>query len=120
MLIIEKKIFDDTWNEMTITIKVFVLLVYHCSAYVFIDSVCRYICRNRFFSLMPKVLVLDIYLSLSLYTAIRPRGHFWQVCAVELGYDLVSDFLSFFRYCTTPSRGLRAGGLRLKATVQKV
>ena len=29
-------------------------------------------------------------------------------------------FLSFFRYCTTPSRGLRAGGLRLKATVQKV
>ena len=29
-------------------------------------------------------------------------------------------FLSFFIYCTTPSRGLRAGGLRLKATVQKV
>ena len=28
--------------------------------------------------------------------------------------------LSFFKYCTTPSRGLRAGGLRLKATVQKV
>ena len=32
----------------------------------------------------------------------------------------LSFFLSFFRYCTTPSRGLRAGGLRLKATVQKV
>ena len=31
-----------------------------------------------------------------------------------------SFFLSFFRYCTTPSRGLRAGGLRLKAAVQKV
>ena len=31
-----------------------------------------------------------------------------------------SFFLSFFRYCTTPSRGLRAGGLRLKATVQKL
>ena len=29
-------------------------------------------------------------------------------------------FFSFFRYCTTSSRGLRAGGLRLKATVQKV
>ena len=29
-------------------------------------------------------------------------------------------FLSFFIYCNTPSRGLRAGGLRLKATVQKV
>ena len=28
--------------------------------------------------------------------------------------------LSFFRYCTTPSRELHAGGLRLKATVQKV
>ena len=27
---------------------------------------------------------------------------------------------AFFRYCTTPSRGLCAGGLRLKATVQKV
>ena len=26
--------------------------------------------------------VLSIYLSL--YNAIRPRGHFWQVCAVEL------------------------------------
>ena len=38
---------------------------------------------------------------------------------------LVGDFptnrpFSFFRYCTTPSRGLRAGGLRLKAAVQKV
>ena len=30
------------------------------------------------------------------------------------------SFLSFFRYCTTPSRGLHAGGLCLKATVQKV
>ena len=27
-------------------------------------------------------------------------------------------FLSFFRHCTTPSIGLRAGGLRLKATVR--
>ena len=32
----------------------------------------------------------------------------------------LGGFLSFFIYCTTPSRGLRAGGLRLKATVQKV
>ena len=29
-------------------------------------------------------------------------------------------FFLFFRYCTTPSRGLRAGELRLKAAVQKV
>ena len=28
--------------------------------------------------------------------------------------------LSFFRYCTPPLRGLHAGELRLKATVQKV
>ena len=33
---------------------------------------------------------------------------------------LIIFFLSFFKYCTTPSRGLHAGGLRLKATVQKV
>ena len=38
-----------------------------------------------------------------------------------LAYSYFSfKLLSFFRYCTTPSRGLRAGGLRLKATVQKV
>ena len=42
----------------------------------------------------------------------KPGLHIkWLMCAF---------FLSFFRYCTTPSRGLRAGGLRLKATVQKV
>ena len=29
-----------------------------------------------------KGLIKIIYLSLSLYTAIRPRGHFWQVCAI--------------------------------------
>ena len=28
--------------------------------------------------------------------------------------------LSFFLYCNTPLRGLRAGEMRLKATVQKV
>ena len=33
---------------------------------------------------------------------------------------LLSYFLAFFLYCNTPSRGLRAGGMRLKATVQKV
>ena len=48
-----------------------------------------------------------------------------QVAAgLQTGYSVllpaVSFFLSFFRYCTTPSRGLHAGGLRLKATVQKV
>ena len=51
-------------------------------------------------------------------------------CANKGLHDIMSDieseirlhWLSFFlsRYCTTPSRGLRAGGLRLKATVQKV
>ena len=35
----------------------------------------------------------------------------------ELRNEITPFFLSFFRYCTTPSRGLRAGGLRLKATV---
>ena len=30
------------------------------------------------------------------------------------------QILTFFQYCTTPSQGLHADGLRLKATVQKV
>ena len=38
----------------------------------------------------------------------------YDICAGD------SHRLSFFIYCNTPSRGLRAGGLRLKATVQKV
>ena len=45
-----------------------------------------------------------------------------MVMQIAMHYNFQSNgkFLSFFRYCTTPSRGLRAGGLRLKATVQKV
>ena len=33
---------------------------------------------------------------------------------------VIEELWSFFLYCNTPSRGLHAGGMHLKATVQKV